>query len=316
MGYAAVGMLIMFIVIFSIVWYVGEICSVLGIVFGCISSSNSKKYVNTKGLVNFKSVKNYHTAATVFMIISAAIIALWLVFWIWFGIASDGYKADNDIITNGTEEGYFNWAVDFFASSIGMLAVHIGSVIAGIVAQVKYGGAKELHGDILSGKVVPPPPPVVPMPLYPGNPYQPNGYYQNGYNNPYQKNGGYNNGQNPYGQQNGYNGQYNSPQYTGQNAYNQNQQGYQLPQNNAYNNQGYVQPPQNGTFTGGQTNSASQFPDPTIRPSYDQTEQKDAFGNSLQNGSASSEKTVACPNCGENNSDDSRFCTHCGQILK
>lgn len=187
MGYEAAGMLIMLIIIFSVVWYVGEICSVLGIVFGCISSSNSKKYVNTKGLSNFKTVKNYHTAATVFMIISSVIIALWLVFWIWLGIVSGENKNNSGTVLNAANDGYFDWAVDFFASSITMLAVHIGSVIAGIVAQVKYKNAKELHEDILSGKVVPPPPPVVPMPFYPANPYQPGGYYQNGYNNPYQK---------------------------------------------------------------------------------------------------------------------------------
>ena len=322
MGYEAAGMLIMLIIIFSVVWYVGEICSVLGIVFGCISSSNSKKYVNTKGLSNFKTVKNYHTAATVFMIISSVIIALWLVFWIWLGIVSGENKNNSGTVLNAANDGYFDWAVDFFASSITMLAVHIGSVIAGIVAQVKYKNAKELHEDILSGKVVPPPPPVVPMPFYPANPYQPGGYYQNGYNNPYQQNGGYNNPQNPYGQ-------YNSQQYTGQNGYNPNRQGYgQPPQNNACNNQGYVQPPQNGTFTAGQTNSPSPFPDPTISPSAGEAEQNSVTAsglqsglqnesqNELQNKGAFSEKTVVCPKCGGDNSNSSRFCTHCGQILK
>ncbi len=69
MEYAVIGGLILFVIIFSIVWYVAELCSVFGIVFGCITCSNSKKYVNTRGMGSFKSVKNYRTAATVFIII-------------------------------------------------------------------------------------------------------------------------------------------------------------------------------------------------------------------------------------------------------
>lgn len=309
MGYELLGGLILFIVIFSIVWYIAELCSVLGIVFGCISCSNSKKYVNTRGLGNFKSVKNYRTAATVFMIISGVIVVSWFAFWIWFEIASRQYQ---DI-----EEDALEAVTEFFTSSISMLAVHIGSVVAGIIAQVQYKKAKELNMDILSGKVVPPPPPVVPMPIYPANLYQPNGYYQNGYNgqpNPYQQNNGYYNGQNPYGQQNGYNGQYNPQQ---ESPYSPNPQGYQPPpQNNAYNGQGYSQPPQNSASTNGQHGAQSPFPDPTINPAENQSAVNGTANNGSQNAAVFSDKIVTCPNCGGTNSDSSKFCTHCGQIMK
>lgn len=306
MGYEVISGLIMFVTIFIIIWYVGELCSILGIVFGCISCSNSKKYVNTRGLGNFKSIKNYHTAATVFMIISCVIIALWLAFWIWVGIVS---RQSQDI------EATLESVTGMFTSSISMLAVHIGSVVAGSIAQVQYKKAKELNMDILSGKVAPPPPPVVMMPVYPANPYQQNGYYGQP-NNPYQQNNGYYNQQNPYGQQNGYNGQYNPQQ---QSPYIPNMQGYQQPpQNNAYNGQGYSQPPQNSAFINGQSDTGSQFPDPTISPAVNQSTENGITANGSQNGNGSipSDKTVVCSNCGETNSESSRFCTHCGQIMK
>lgn len=295
MGYAVIGGLILFVIIFSIVWYVAELCSVLGIVFGCISCSNSKKYVNTRGMGNFKSVKNYRTAATVFMIISCIVVALWLAFFIWFEITAKQYSE--------FEEDALEVVTEFLSSSITMLAVHIGSIIAGSVAQVQYKKAKELNADILSGKVAPPPPPVVMMPVYPVNPYQQNGYYRNGYNgqpnNPYQQNNGYYNPQNPYGQQNNYNGQYNQQQ----NPYNQNQQVYQQPpQNSPYNGQGYQNPPQSSVFVSGQPDTQSQFPDPTVTPT--------------DNPPSELEKNVTCPNCGGVNSENSKFCTHCGQIMK
>ncbi|MDE6580620.1 MAG: hypothetical protein K2K41_08825, partial [Ruminiclostridium sp.] len=271
MGYAVVGGLILFVIIFSIVWYVAELCSVLGIVFGCISCSNSKKYVNTRGLGSFKSVKNYRTAATVFMVISCIVIALWLAFFIWFEITAKQYSE--------FEEDALEVVTEFLSSSITMLAVHIGSVIAGSIAQVQYKKAKELNADILNGRVVPPPPPVVMMPVYPANPYQQNGYYQNSYNGQqnggYPQNGSYYNQPNPYGQ---------NPQ---QIPYNPNPQGYQPPpQNNPYNGQGYQNPPANCAFANGQTNTQAQFPDPTVT----------AASAAVNAPTSEGEKNVTCPN--------------------
>ena len=299
MGYAALGALFMFLVIFAVVWYVTEICSLLGIVFGCISSSNSKKYVNTRGLGNYKSIKNYHTAATVFMVISCVVVGIWVTFWIFAYILSD-QSADFD--TNLSTA-----LAEFFASSITTMAIHIGSIIAGIVAQVQYKKAKELNADILSGKVVPPPPPVVMMPVYPVNPYQQNGYYQNGYNGQGQPNGGYPqngyyNQPNPYGQnpqQNPYNP---NPQ---QAPYSQNPQGYQAPPSSPYNGQGYQAPPSNSASANGQPDPQSQFPDPTVTAAA-----------AVSTPAAEGEKTVTCPNCGSVNAGNSKFCTNCGQIMK
>lgn len=309
MGYELLGGLILFVIIFSIVWYIAELCSVLGIVFGCISCSNSKKYVNTRGMGSFKTVKNYRTAATVFMIISCVIITIWLSFWIWFSATAKQYP--------DMEEEALELATEFLSSSVTMLAVHIGSVVAGIIAQVQFKKAKELNMDILSGRVAPPPPPVIPMPIYPANPYQQNGYYRNGYNgqpnSPYPQNNPYYTGQNPYGQQNGYSGQYNPQQ---QSPYNSNPQGYQPPpQNNAYNGQGYSQPPQSSAFNG-QSGAQSQFPDPTMTSAENQPSVNGTANNGSQNAVLFPNKTVTCPSCGGINPDSSKFCTHCGQIMK
>ena len=283
MGYEIIGFLLVFLIIFGIIWYVTEICSLLGIVFGCISSSNSKKYVNTRGLGNYKSIRNYHTAATVFMVISSVVVGIWVAFWIFTYIVSD-QSSDFDADMSMT-------LTEFFASSITTMAIHIGSIIAGIVAQVQYKKAKELNADILSGKVVPPPPPVVMMPVYPVNPYQQNGYYQNG--NYYNQQNGYYNQPNPYGQ---------NPQ---QPPYNPNFQGYQQPpQNNAYNTQGYQAPPAANTDVSGQTDTQSQFPDPTMTAAV------------ISPPASVGEKTVTCPNCGSVNAENSKFCTNCGQIMK
>lgn len=291
MGYAAVGALFMFLVIFSLIWYVTEICSLLGIVFGCISCSNSKKYVNTRGMGNFKSVKNYRTAATVFMVISCIIMAVWIAFWIFIYVVS-GQSEEFDADMS-------EMIMEMFTSTVTTMAIHIGSIIAGSVAQVQYKKAKELNADILSGKVVPPPPPVVMMPVYPANPYQQNGYYQNGYNGQqnrdYPQNGNYYNQPNPYGQN------------SQQTPYTPNPQGYQPPpQNTSYNGQGYQDPPTNGAFVSGQPNTQTQFPDPTVT----------SAATAVNNSAFEAVKTVTCPNCGSVNAENSKFCTNCGQIMK
>ncbi len=247
------------------------------------------------------------------MVISCVVVALWVGLCIWFNVEAKQYEDEYTEIQTLT---------DFFTTSITFLAIHIGSIVAGIIAQVKYKDAKELNGDIISGRVAPPPPPVVPIMSYPANPYQQNGYYQNGYNrqanNPYQQGGYYNqqnNPQNPYGQQNGYNGQYNNGQYPQQqNPYNRPPQGYQPP-------------PQSNTFTNGQaginqhTGTQSSFPDPTVlaapaAPADPAVSSGSQTAASTQNQGIAASKTVTCPACGAEVPSTGKFCTNCGNLMK
>lgn len=281
MGYAAIGAMFYFLIIFIAVWYLGQLCSVMGIVFSCLTITNSNKFVQTKGYGNFKTTKKYRVASLVFMILSCLIVALWVAFFIWYEAESRTYASnDEDII---------EMLSVVFSEGIPMLAVHIASVVTGIIAQVKYGPANSLYEDILSGRVKAPAPPV--MPVY-QNPYQQ--YYRNGY---------------PQGQPN----QYQQNQYY-QNGYRQAQQPNQYQQN------GYVQPNQyqpNGGYYTTQTTQPTQpaqTPQNIIQSGQPQAAGTEDKGGTVKN--TAEDNAVICPACGKSNLPNYKFCSYCGNQIK
>lgn len=328
MGYAALGAMFYFLIAFIIVWYVGQLCSVIGIVFSCITISNSNKYVQTKGLGNFKTTKKYRVASLVFIIISCLIIVLWTVFFIWVGIESNEYSnADDEVI---------EMLSIIFSEGIPMLAIHIASLITGIIAQVKFSPANALYEDILCGRVKAPTPPVTPAYQ---NPYQQQ-YYRGGYNQGQPNQYGYvqpnqQNYQQPnqygYVQPNRQNyqqpNQYGYVQPNQQNSQQPNQYGYVQPNRQNYqqpNQYGYVQPNQYGNQQTNQQNGqqpnggyyTTQAPQSSAVPPMIQDDQPKSGqdGNAVTNGGE--ENTVICPACGKSNKPNYKFCAYCGNRIQ
>lgn len=204
-------MLIVFMIIFMIISSIVTLSGILGIVFGCISADKSGKYVTMRGNTDFKSVKNYSTAAKAFLIANSVALGLAAILIILMTIevgAQDfQYGSMHDEYDDVSVPGLI---VNYLFSS----AIPVASIVTGAISVKKFKEASALKEELDSKGLKS-------YPL-PNNPYF---NAQQRYQTPYQ---------NQYGS--AYQNQYYNGQYP--NQY-QSQYQYQGQYPNQYQNQGY-----------------------------------------------------------------------------
>lgn len=210
-------MLLVLVVIFMVIYAVSSICSILGIVFGCISADKSGKYVSMRGNTDYRTVKSNAAAAKAFLIVNSIILGLAAIMIIFMTVEVNTQDFEYGSMHDQYEQ--LENVPDLIAGFITSSMLPIGSIIACGIAMSKFKAARALKEELDSKGLK-----SYPLPQNPYFNVRPP--YQNQYGAPYQN--PYYNGQylNQYPNQYQNQGQYPNQGYVQNQGYNQNMQTY------------------------------------------------------------------------------------------
>lgn len=159
-------------IIFLAITAIVNILGILGIVFGCVSSDRSGKYVSMRGNTDYSLVRKYATASKVFLVLNSIIFGLLLIFTIM--LCFELNEAGGTYV--GSSDNYEEYSViEIISSFLGSSAIPIASLVTGGISIGKFNAAKELKDELDSKGLKSYP---LPQNQY-RPPYQNQNYYQN-----------------------------------------------------------------------------------------------------------------------------------------